>query len=136
VPATYVGFFDDIRQLFAQLPEARMRAIQRAVFLQQCAGPLPRMRRRRPIKLEMNSSRAFVRCETCGGTRFNRETLDIEYGGRNIAQVLDLSVEEALAFFGGIPKIKRALQTLHDTGLDYLKIGQTSPTLSGGEAHG
>jgi excinuclease ABC subunit A len=77
---------------------------------------------------------AFIRCETCNGTRFNRETLDIEYGGRNISQVLDLSVEEALEFFSGIPKIRRALEALHDTGLDYLKLGQTSPTLSGGEA--
>jgi len=75
-----------------------------------------------------------VRCETCGGTRFNRETLDIEYGGRNIAQVLELSVGEAMEFFTAIPRIKRALQALHDTGLDYLKLGQTSPTLSGGEA--
>jgi excinuclease ABC subunit A len=87
------------------------------------------------IKLEMNFlPPAFVRCETCNGTRFNPETLDIEYGGKNIAQVLDLSVEEALEFFSSIPRIKRPLQALHDTGLDYLKLGQTSPTLSGGEA--
>jgi excinuclease ABC subunit A len=77
---------------------------------------------------------AFVRCETCGGTRFNRETLDVEYGGKNIAQVLDLSVEEAMAFFSSVQKIKRALEALHDTGLDYMKLGQQSPTLSGGEA--
>jgi excinuclease ABC subunit A len=77
---------------------------------------------------------AFVRCEVCGGTRFNRETLDIEYRGKNIAQVLELSVEEALDFFASLPKIKRALQALCDTGLGYLKLGQTSPTLSGGEA--
>jgi excinuclease ABC subunit A len=77
---------------------------------------------------------AFVRCETCSGTRFNRETLDIEYGSKNIAQVLDLSVEEGIQFFAGVPKIKRALEALHDTGLDYLKLGQQSPTLSGGEA--
>jgi excinuclease ABC subunit A len=77
---------------------------------------------------------AFVRCETCDGCRFNRETLDIEYAGKSIAQVLELSVEEALEFFKGIPKIKRALEALHDTGLDYLKLGQQSPTLSGGEA--
>src|ERR1035437_6975695 len=77
---------------------------------------------------------AFVRCETCGGSRFNRETLDIEYRGKNIAQVLDMSVEEATEFFSRMPTIKRPLQALHDTGLDYLKLGQTSPTLSGGEA--
>src|SRR5206468_12374092 len=77
---------------------------------------------------------AFVRCEVCGGTRFNRETLDIEFSGKNIAQVLELSVDEAMDFFSSIPKIKRPLQALCDTGLGYLKLGQTSPTLSGGEA--
>src|SRR5678816_3164944 len=87
------------------------------------------------IKLEMNFlPPAFVRCETCNGTRFNRETLDIEYAGKNISQVLDMSVEEGIAFFSGVPKIKHALEALHDTGLDYLKLGQQSPTLSGGEA--
>jgi excinuclease ABC subunit A len=74
------------------------------------------------------------RCETCDGSRFNRETLDIEYAGKNIAQVLDLSVEEGIQFFSSVQKIKRALEALHDTGLDYLKLGQQSPTLSGGEA--
>jgi excinuclease ABC subunit A len=77
---------------------------------------------------------AFVRCETCGGTRFNRETLDIEYRNKNIAQALELSVEEAIEFFGSLPKITRPLEALRDTGLDYVKLGQTSPTLSGGEA--
>jgi excinuclease ABC subunit A len=77
---------------------------------------------------------AFVRCEACAGTRFNRETLDIEYRQKNIAQVLELSVDEAMSFFASVPKIKRALQALCDTGLGYLKLGQTSPTLSGGEA--
>ncbi len=77
---------------------------------------------------------AFVRCETCSGTRFNPETLDVTFNGRNIAQVLDLSVEEALDFFHAQQRILRPLQALHDTGLDYLKLGQTSPTLSGGEA--
>jgi excinuclease ABC subunit A len=77
---------------------------------------------------------AFVRCEVCAGTRFNRETLDIEYAGRNVAQVLEMSVDEAMDFFGRLPRIKRALQALCDTGLGYLKLGQASPTLSGGEA--
>ena len=77
---------------------------------------------------------AFVRCETCNGTRFNRETLDIEYAGKNIAHVLDLSVEEGIQFFASVQKIKRALEALHDTGLDYIKLGQQSPTRSGGEA--
>src|SRR5438132_11681304 len=76
----------------------------------------------------------FVRCEACGGSRFNRETLDIEFRGKNVAQVLELSVDEALEFFGSVPRIKRPLQALGDTGLGYLKLGQTSPTLSGGEA--
>jgi excinuclease ABC subunit A len=87
------------------------------------------------IKLEMSFlPPAFVRCETCEGTRFNRETLDIEYRGRNVAQVLQMSVEEALGLFEALPRIKRPLEALMDTGLGYLKLGQTSPTLSGGEA--
>jgi excinuclease ABC subunit A len=136
VPATYVGFFDDIRALFAQVPEARMRGYSASRFsFNSLQGRCPECEGAGQIKLEMNFlPPAFVRCETCGGTRFNRETLDIEYGGKNIAQVLDLSVEEAMEFFSGIPKIKRPLEALHDTGLDYLKLGQTSPTLSGGEA--
>ena len=77
---------------------------------------------------------AFVKCEVCEGTRFNRETLDIEYHEKNIGQVLNFSVEEARSFFESLPKLKRALQALCDTGLDYIRLGQTSPTLSGGEA--
>ena len=136
IPATYVGFFDDIRALFAQLPEARMRGYSASRFsFNSTQGRCPECEGAGQIKLEMNFlPPAFVRCETCGGTRFNRETLDIEFGGKNVAQVLDLSVEEAKEFFSGLPKIKRALEALHDTGLDYLKLGQTSPTLSGGEA--
>jgi len=136
IPATYVGFFDDIRQLFAQVPDARMRGYSASRFsFNSAQGRCPECEGAGQIKLEMNFlPPAFVRCETCGGTRFNRETLDIEYGGRNIAQVLDLSVEEAITFFASVPKIKRALEALHDTGLDYLKLGQQSPTLSGGEA--
>ncbi len=136
VPATYVGFFDDIRQLFAQVPEARMRGYSASRFsFNSSQGRCPECEGAGQIKLEMNFlPPAFVRCETCGGTRFNRETLDIEYAGKNIAQVLDLSVEEAMAFFSSVQKIKRPLEALHDTGLDYLKLGQQSPTLSGGEA--
>ncbi|MCW5553316.1 MAG: excinuclease ABC subunit UvrA [Verrucomicrobiae bacterium] len=136
IPATYVGFFDDIRALFAQVPEARMRGYSASRFsFNSAQGRCPECEGAGQIKLEMNFlPPAFVRCETCEGTRFNRETLDIAYGGKNIAQVLDLSVEEALAFFASVPKIKRALEALHDTGLDYLKLGQQSPTLSGGEA--
>jgi excinuclease ABC subunit A len=136
IPATYVGFFDDIRALFAQVPEARMRGYSASRFsFNSAQGRCPECEGAGQIKLEMNFlPPAFVRCETCNGTRFNRETLDIEYGGKNIAQVLDLSVEEGIEFFAGVPKIKRALEALHDTGLDYLKLGQQSPTLSGGEA--
>jgi excinuclease ABC subunit A len=136
IPATYVGFFDVIRQLFAQVPEARLRGYSPSRFsFNSAQGRCPECEGAGTIKLEMNFlPPAFVRCEVCGGTRFNRETLDIEYSGKNIAQVLELSVEEALTFFASVPKIKRALQALCDTGLGYLKLGQTSPTLSGGEA--
>jgi excinuclease ABC subunit A len=136
IPATYVGFFGDIRALFSQVPEARMRGYSASRFsFNSAQGRCPECEGAGQIKLEMNFlPPAFVRCETCGGSRFNRETLDIEYGGKNIAQVLELSVEEAMAFFSSVQKIKRALEALHDTGLDYLKLGQQSPTLSGGEA--
>ena len=136
IPATYVGFFDDIRQLFAQVPEARLRGYSPSRFsFNSAQGRCPECEGAGTIKLEMNFlPPAFVRCEVCGGTRFNRETLDIEYHGKNIAAVLELSVEEALDFFASLPKIKRPLQALCDTGLGYLKLGQTSPTLSGGEA--
>ncbi|HTL56697.1 MAG TPA: hypothetical protein VL361_13515 [Candidatus Limnocylindrales bacterium] len=136
IPATYVGFFDDIRQLFAQVPEARLRGYGPGRFsFNSPQGRCPECEGAGNIKLEMNFlPPAFVRCEVCGGCRFNRETLDIEYRGKNIAQVLELSVEEALEFFASLPKIKRPLQALCDTGLGYLKLGQTSPTLSGGEA--
>ena len=135
-PATYVGFFDDIRQLFAQVPEARLRGYSPSRFsFNSAQGRCPECEGAGTIKLEMNFlPPAFVRCEVCGGTRFNRETLDIEYHGKNVAAVLELSVEEALEFFASLPKIRRPLQALRDTGLGYLKLGQTSPTLSGGEA--
>jgi excinuclease ABC subunit A len=135
-PATYVGFFDEIRALFAQTPEARMRGYTASRFsFNSAQGRCPECEGSGVIKLEMSFlPPAFVKCETCGGSRFGRETLDIEYAGKNISQVLDLSVEEALGFFAAHSKILRPLQALHDTGLDYLKLGQTSPTLSGGEA--
>ena len=136
IPATYVGFFDDIRALFAQVPEARMRGYSASRFsFNSAPGRCPECEGAGQIKLEMNFlPPTFVRCDSCDGTRFNRETLDVEYGGKNISQVLELSVEEAMEFFSSILKIKRALEALHDTGLDYLKLGQQSPTLSGGEA--
>jgi excinuclease ABC subunit A len=135
-PATYVGFFDHIRQLFAQLPEARLRGYGPGRFsFNSPQGRCPGCDGAGEVKLEMNFlPPAYVRCETCQGLRFNPETLDIEFSGRNIAQVLDLSVAEARDFFSALPRIHRPLDALHDTGLDYLKLGQTSPTLSGGEA--
>ncbi len=135
-PATYVGFFDEIRALFAVTPEAKMRGYTASRFsFNSAQGRCPECEGSGVIKLEMNFlPPAFVKCETCGGQRFSRETLDIQYAGKNIAQVLDLSVEEAMQFFAAHQKILRPLQALHDTGLDYIKLGQTSPTLSGGEA--
>lgn len=136
IPATYVGVFDSIRQLYAGIPEARLRGYGPGRFsfnspqgrCQECEGA-------GVIKLEMNFlPAAFVRCESCGGARFSRETLDIEYRGKTIAQVLDMPVEEALVFFESVPRIRRPLKALCDTGLGYLHLGQTSPTLSGGEA--
>jgi excinuclease ABC subunit A len=131
-----VGFFDEIRRVFAQTPEARMRGYTASRFsFNNAQGRCPECDGAGQVKLEMNFlPPAFVRCEACGGSRFNRETLDVEYRGKNIAHVLDLSVEEALEFFAAHPKILRPLRALHDTGLDYLRLGQTSPTLSGGEA--
>ncbi len=135
-PATYVGFLDDIRALFAQVPEARLRGYGPGRFsFNSPQGRCPGCDGAGVVKLEMNFlPPAFVRCETCDGRRFNPETLDVALNGRNIAQVLDLSVAEAREFFAAFPRIRRALDALHDTGLDYLKLGQTSPTLSGGEA--
>ena len=135
-PATYVGFFDEIRALFAVTPEAKMRGYSASRFsFNSAQGRCPECEGSGVIKLEMNFlPPAFVKCETCDGKRFSRETLDIQYAGKNIAEVLDLSVEEAIEFFAAHQKILRPLQALHDTGLDYIKLGQTSPTLSGGEA--
>ena len=135
-PATYVGFFDDIRVLFAQLPEARMRGYGPGRFsFNSPAGRCPGCDGAGEVKLEMNFlPPAYVRCEVCNGLRFNPETLDVLFNGKTIAQVLDLSVAEALDFFAAQKRIRRPLEALRDTGLDYLKLGQTSPTLSGGEA--
>jgi len=136
VPATYVGFFDTIRQLFAQVPEARMRGFGPARFsFNSPQGRCPECKGAGIVKLEMNFlPPAFMTCDTCHGSRYSPEVLDILYNGKTIAGVLELSVNEAAGMFSAIPKIFRPLKALKDTGLGYLQLGQTSPTLSGGEA--
>lgn len=135
-PATYTGVFDLVRDLFAKTPEAKARGYQKGRFsfnvkggrCEKCSGD-------GIIKIEMHFlPDVYVPCEVCGGKRYNRETLEVKYKGKNIADVLDMTVEEALEFFGNIPKIKEKLQTLNDVGLSYVKLGQPSTQLSGGEA--
>jgi excinuclease ABC subunit A len=135
-PATYIGVFDHIRTLFSQTPDARMRGYRPGRFsfnvkggrCEACAGD-------GTIKIEMHFlPDIYVPCEVCKGHRYNRETLDVTFKGKNISQVLEMSVEEALEFFGAHPVISRHLQTVYDVGLGYIKLGQPAPTLSGGEA--
>ncbi|MBI3870707.1 MAG: excinuclease ABC subunit A [Verrucomicrobia bacterium] len=135
-PATYVGFFNEIRDLFAATPEARMRGYTASRFsFNSAAGRCPGCEGAGMVKLEMNFlPPAYVKCEACFGTRFNRETLDVLFRGKSIADVLELSVEEAIEFFASQSRILHPLQVLNDTGLGYVRLGQTSPTLSGGEA--
>jgi excinuclease ABC subunit A len=136
VPATYVGFFDEIRRLYAQTPEARLRGYTASRFsFNSAQGRCPECLGAGIIKLEMSfMPPAYVPCETCRGARFDLETLDIQFHGLNIAQLVDLSVAQALEIFAAFPRLARPLAALRDTGLGYLKLGQTSPTLSGGEA--
>ena len=131
-----MGFWDDVRKLFAKTPEARLRGYGPGRFsFNSPQGRCPECDGAGQIKVEMNFlPAAYVRCETCNGLRFNPETLDVLFGGKNVSEVLNMSVEQAIEFFSGFQKIKRALEALHDTGLDYLTLGQPSPTLSGGEA--
>lgn len=135
-PATYVGFFDRIRELFAQAPEARMRGYGPGRFsFNAKEGRCPQCEGTGWVAVEMNFlPPAQLRCEVCDGRRFNPETLDVRWNGRSIADVLDLSVAEAIEHFAAHPRLLRPLEALRDTGLDYLRLGQTSPTLSGGEA--
>jgi len=135
-PATYIKVFDDIRALFAQVPEARMRGYKPGRFsFNVRGGRCDACQGDGTIKIEMHFlPDIYIPCEVCKGKRYNRETLEIRFKGKNIADVLDMSVEEALRFFERIPKIKRKLQTIYDVGLGYIKLGQPAPTLSGGEA--
>lgn len=135
-PATYTGVFTDIRGLFAQLPESKARGYKPARFsFNLKGGRCEACQGNGVIKIEMHFlPDVFVTCEQCQGKRYGRETLDIKYKGKNIADVLDLSVEEALGFFENIPAIRRKLEMLERVGLGYIKLGQPATTLSGGEA--
>lgn len=135
-PATYTGVFDFIRELFSQTPEAKMRGYARGRFsFNVKGGRCEACRGDGIIKIEMHFlPDVYVPCEVCHGQRYNRETLEVRYKGKNIAQVLDMTVEEALEFFKAVPRIARKLQTLHDVGLGYIRLGQPATTLSGGEA--
>jgi excinuclease ABC subunit A len=135
-PATYTGVWSEIRQLFAGLPESKVRGYKPGRFsfnvkggrCETCQGGGLRV-------IEMNFlPDVYVHCETCQGKRFNRETLEIRYKGKSISDVLDLSIEDALPFFEHVPKINQKLRTLQDVGLGYIRLGQPSTTLSGGEA--
>jgi excinuclease ABC subunit A len=135
-PATYTGLFTPIRELFGGTHEARSRGYKAGRFsfnvkggrCEACQGD-------GVIKVEMHFlADMYVTCEVCQGARYNRETLDIEYKGKNIAQVLDMTIEEAATFFDAVPVVKRKLDTLMDVGLSYVKLGQNAKTLSGGEA--
>ncbi len=135
-PATYTGAFDLIRDIFAETNEAKMRGYEKGRFsfnvpggrCESCSGDGVH-------RIEMHFlPDVYVPCEVCKGKRYNRETLEVKYKGKNISDVLDMTVEEALEFFENIPKIKQKIQTLYDVGLEYIKLGQPSTTLSGGEA--
>ncbi|MFM8956784.1 MAG: excinuclease ABC subunit UvrA, partial [Actinomycetota bacterium] len=135
-PATYTGLFDDIRKLFANTPDAKVRGYQPGRFsfnvsggrCEACSGD-------GTIRIEMQFlPDVYVPCEVCKGARYNRDTLEIRFKGKNIAEVLDMPISEALGFFSNQPRIARHLQTLVDVGLGYVRLGQSAPTLSGGEA--
>ncbi len=135
-PATYVGVFDDIRDLFAEMKESKIKGYDKGRFsfnvkggrCEACWGDGVK-------KIEMHFlPDVYVPCDVCHGTRYNSETLEVKYKGKNISEVLDMRVQEALEFFSASPKIKNKLQTMVDVGLSYIKLGQSAPTLSGGEA--
>ena len=135
-PATYTGLFTPIRELFANLPESQIRGYGPGRFsfnvkggrCESCQGD-------GLVKIEMHFlPDVYVPCDVCRGRRYNRETLDVYYKGKNIADVLDMTVEDALEFFDAVPRIKQKLATLNDVGLGYIHLGQSATTLSGGEA--
>ena len=135
-PATYIGLWEDLRNLFASTPESKARGYAPGRFsFNVSGGRCEACKGDGQIKIEMHFlPDIYVPCEVCGGKRYNRETLEVTYRGKTIADVLDMSVTEALAFFANIPQIKRKLQTLYDVGLGYVSLGQPATTLSGGEA--
>src|SRR5262249_2420001 len=135
-PATYIKLADDIRDLYAKLPESKARGYKPGRFsFNVDGGRCEACEGNGSNRLEVGFlADVWVACPVCNGHRFNRETLQLRFKGKNIAEVLEMDVQEALAHFENVPDIRRKLQTLHDVGLDYLKLGQASPTLSGGEA--
>jgi excinuclease ABC subunit A len=135
-PATYVGVWDDVRQLFSSTQDARARGYSPGRFSFNVAGGrCEACKGDGQIKIEMHFlPDVYVPCEVCKGKRYNRETLQVTYKGKNVSDILDMSVEEAVHFFENIPKIRRKLETLYDVGLGYIKLGQPATTLSGGEA--
>ena len=135
-PATYTDLFTPIRELYSLTPESKVRGYKPGRFsFNVRGGRCETCKGDGQIKIEMHFlPDVYVPCETCKGARYNRETLEVRFKGKNISEVLDMSIEEALSFFAKIPKIRRKLQTLHDVGLDYIKLGQPATTLSGGEA--
>jgi excinuclease ABC subunit A len=135
-PATYTDLFTHVRELYSLTPEAKVRGYKPGRFsFNVRGGRCETCKGDGQIKIEMHFlPDVYVPCETCHGRRYNRETLEVRFKGKSIADVLEMSVEEALQFFAKIPKLRRRLQTLHDVGLDYIKLGQPATTLSGGEA--
>jgi excinuclease ABC subunit A len=135
-PATYTGIFDDIRGLFAQVPEARVRGYTPGRFSFNIkGGRCEACQGHGTLRIEMHFlPDVYVRCDTCKGQRFNRDTLEIRYKGKHIAEVLAFTVEEAREFFTNVPAVQHKLRTLHEVGLGYLRLGQAATTLSGGEA--
>jgi excinuclease ABC subunit A len=135
-PATYTGVFDHVRDLFASVPESKIRGYKKGRFSFNVAGGRCEACKGDGIlKIEMHFlPDVYVQCDVCKGKRYNRETLEVKYKGKNISEVLEMTVEEAIKFFDNIPKIKNKLMTLHDVGLDYIRLGQPSTQLSGGEA--